>query len=488
MATRLEVDLRNFGVAWTTATTYTVDVNAGLVVEVGNNRTPSPAVAPANTFTTFASTPILSSVTPSNNSTGTFNQNIKLTFNRPIFAESGKNLYIYKDSSPDTLFQTIPITSSSVSISSNTCTVVLTGFTWTNATYYITSDVGVVSDSFNFNYAGILDDTILKFEQSVISNMVNRSYQQNSKNYLFSSNPPVILDVDNSTSTQYTINFSSTTTEFSLNADGSDVTTNWTFTGTKSQCNTKLSTLIVWPIKDSLSEIFTYTQIKNGITQISKVINLTGTSYEFPTTWLTYINSEIFDNQTFTNYTWTPDYETIKYAKMDVLIVGGGGGGGGYGGTQRGGGGGGGVIVLNNQTIQNKTYNLTVGYCGISRNLFPYYSSGRESTFDGNVAYGGGGGQGGQSGAPTTHNPGGTGTFGGGGAGGDASGINGGAGFNANLGSIPLPNYESITGAVWGPGGPAEGGTGSGGYQHTGAGGPYLSYGKHGYVAIKLRN
>jgi hypothetical protein len=530
MANTATINTRQMGITWTTGTSYSITIGPGFVREVGNNRSNSPGETSTQTnalnFTTYASSPILTSTTPTNNSTGTFNENIKLTFDRLIFAESGKNFYIYKDGSPDTLFQTIPISSSSVSISSNTCTISLTGFTWTDGIHYITTDPEILSDPFNFKYVGMLDDTVLKFEQSVISNMPNnRTYRGNSGTFIFSSMTPQIIDIDVSTSTQYTINFTSTMGDFSTSTNGTDASKNWSFTGTKSQCNAKFSTLIFYPDNNISSGSFIYTQTKRGITQIQKTVSLTTSETR------TYPENTYTFNTVGNNFTWTPDYESVKYSKAFILILGGGGGGD----SVYGGGGGGGVVELLNQTLEARNYSFTIGAggaggiyepktTGISGNPptytetpYAYAQNGTSSIFDGTTAYGGEGagwpgqpynastyGNGANSGQPTYH-IGGIGSptnysGGGGGAGGAGSGATGGTGTysiaygrnvggggggaghsNANLGGLGSDGggrgfrsgsftgpTNGGTGGGGGGGGGDRGGNGGGGMVHIG--------------------
>lgn len=164
MATRLEVDLRNFGVAWTTATTYTVDINAGLVVEVGNNRTPSPAVAPANTFTTFASGPSVSSVSPALGTTSSFINTATLTYNRIVFDQTATNYYLYKTvGSTATLVSTISSTGTRITKTSDTVKVDLTDLIEGSSNYHLRADTGAVSDIFNFKSLPITDNTVFQY-------------------------------------------------------------------------------------------------------------------------------------------------------------------------------------------------------------------------------------------------------------------------------------------------------------------------------------
>lgn len=233
-----------------------------------------------------------------------------------------------------------------------------------------------------------------------ITNMigVSRNYIGNKENAIFSSNTPYISDFDTTPGLTYTIKFlAGSAGEFSILSDNSDITSTWTFTGTRSECNSKFASLKFWPtIGQSSDTSFTYQQYKNGVLQVSITINLlgSGTLDNFAET-LTFTSSSI----------WTPTVQQAKYGKFDAIIVGGGGGGaGGTSGTGAGGGGGAGEFkVLTNQTFTITPQAITVGTGG-NKNTATwgtlyygthYYANGTagtSSSFFGVTASGGSGG------------------------------------------------------------------------------------------------
>jgi hypothetical protein len=153
---------------------------------------------------------------------------------------------------------------------------------------------------------------------------------------------------------------------------------------------------------------------------------------------------------------------------VDILIVAGGGGGGKSGGAGAGGGGGaGGVIYLQNQTISSGSYTIKVGKGGniqTIQNDSGY--SGHNSSFNDNIAIGGGGGGGHSSGTNSGNGyNGGSGGGGGtissgasgtGGTGTTNQGNNGGVGSSSNANS---------------PGGGGSGSVGNNGTSTSGGGG-----------------
>jgi len=130
-------------------------------------------------------------------------------------------------------------------------------------------------------------------------------------------------------------------------------------------------------------------------------------------------------NATATRLSRIPASDTGK-KQFEVLVVGGGGGGARYGG-----GGAGGLLYFNNYPMQSGRYTITVGNRGNAE------TSGQNTTFGVDVAYGGGnggsgggnGGSGGSGGGGSLTSAGGSGTIGQGNNGGiNSSGGNGGGG------------------------------------------------------------
>jgi hypothetical protein len=183
-----------------------------------------------------------------------------------------------------------------------------------------------------------------------VANMnITRSYIGNNSNLIFSTNTPYISDLDTVPST-YTIGFtvSGSFGKFSF-AINEAATTSLTFTGTKAQCDAKFASVYFWPnINVSSNGTFTYTQIKNGVEQVSQTVALQGTAG-------TYANAR--EINFLVGQSYTPDISDFLYADFDLLLLGGGGGG-----SNLNGGGGGEIKVITGLSIPSFTsYTVTIG-------------------------------------------------------------------------------------------------------------------------------
>jgi hypothetical protein len=236
---------------------------------------------------------------------------------------------------------------------------------------------------------------------------VSRTYLSNIAGYAFLTNTPYISDFDTDPANSYTITLSSAQAKFGTSI--TDLSDNWTFTGTKAECNAVFSTIRRAPTKNYTGTIYyTYTQSKNGNLQVTQNATFTFSSAGSmsPTTY-TFI----------TNGIYTPTIQEYLYGSMDYLVVGGGGGGGTSVWVNSttlvgaGGGGGGDVQYFTSQAIASTPYNIVVGTGGngapaaIMSGTFAGNSpvpvafqakgsSGTSSSFNGVTALGGEGGQG----------------------------------------------------------------------------------------------
>jgi len=107
--------------------------------------------------------PTLSSCSPADGATGVgVSDNIVLTFNEIVDVESGN--VVIKNSSDDTVFETIDITGSKVSGTGTTEITINPNETFViNADYYITIDASAFDDVDGASYAGINDSTTCNF-------------------------------------------------------------------------------------------------------------------------------------------------------------------------------------------------------------------------------------------------------------------------------------------------------------------------------------
>jgi hypothetical protein len=224
-----------------------------------------------------------------------------------------------------------------------------------------------------------------------LSNMfVTRSYVSNNSNLIFATNTPQIIDLDTDPENIYSVSLSST---FGGWGRGSELASNpYTVTGTRDQVNALIAGIKFYPnFGISSNGTFTYTFIKNNVTQFTQNAPLTGSVGTY--------NGARTETFTTTRF-WTPTAEDVKYAKFDLLVVGGGGGGGRVnisGPTYGGGGGAGGAVnTWTNLLFEPKTYTVTVGTGGpeynptqVSQTNVEYRANGSASSFDIYLAEGG---------------------------------------------------------------------------------------------------
>jgi hypothetical protein len=240
-----------------------------------------------------------------------------------------------------------------------------------------------------------------------VTNMnVSRAYTANNANTIFASTTPFISDFDAS-DPNYTVIFDCPNGQWtgpssiSPYVEGT-LSNPLSITGTKAFINARFSSIKFYPNGGfSGNTTFTYTQIKNGVTQVSQSVGLIGSAG-------TYAGERSIDflfSQAF-----TPSMLDVLYGQIvEMLVVGGGGGG-----TADGAGGGGGQVKYStpNTIFTNQTYTITIGGGGSGGNLGENATNGGNTVAFGVTALGGRGAQGlvgGSSYAPDgTLNPGGS--------------------------------------------------------------------------------
>lgn len=217
-------------------------------------------------------------------------------------------------------------------------------------------------------------------DADIVNMNITRYYYGFQKNMIFATATPEIVDSDPNNPT-YTIFFNTTLGYFAVNGTG--LSQNWSYSGTKAQVNALFSQIEFYPLNGIGSTgSFTYTQKKGTTTMVTMTVGLYFVSNGTPVAGNVYV----FSNST----TWAPPPEQSLYLKADVLAVGGGGGGGflweadgdmnqnnSYTWTvtnpglkpnrdfSAGGGGGGGVSLKSNLTLNvASTCSITVGSGG----------------------------------------------------------------------------------------------------------------------------
>lgn len=389
MANKINIDPRLL-LPWSTGTQYRIQVTQGLVIEEGNNRTPSPAITNSKTFTTPTERPKVVSVSPVIGST-TVTSTATLTYNRVLYPNTGTNFYLYREttSTSDLLVATIPSTSTRITkvgrnvsisfrdlltpdfrhyltadqgvyedlfnfqsdaittstvfnyvpgpgaeiltvtpsfgqtnqfvnnvnisynknisrintgnyylnynssgtvrtfaVSSSSIVVNTTGSSvqisfadsvLPEGEYYITNDGGVFTDQHNFPYPEVYDSSEIKWFNTSISNMDTVRYKGEAPYAVFTTTNPRVLDIDLNTATQYTFTLEAPIGEFSSPLGGTDAGSYWTFTGTKTQINNLIESIVFTTNnQENPPSTYTYSLSKNGVTLVNKTKDLLG--------------------------------------------------------------------------------------------------------------------------------------------------------------------------------------------------------------------
>jgi hypothetical protein len=151
-----------------------------------------------------------------------------------------------------------------------------------------------------------------------IANMINRSYTSNTVNNIFSSSTPVLDDGPDLGQT-YTITLSSALGKFGNSAPNAVAASSYSFTGNTTQVNSEFTNMVFVPNTGPASTgAFTYTQSRDGVSQVNVNPTLTGSTGALPSATYTFTS----------NTTWTPSFDEYYYGNAQVLMVGGGGAGG----------------------------------------------------------------------------------------------------------------------------------------------------------------
>jgi hypothetical protein len=192
-----------------------------------------------------------------------------------------------------------------------------------------------------------------------VINMSDRTFVDQQTNSIFSSSTPEITDGSDRAQT-YTITLASDAGRFGNSVANALAASSYTFTGTRSQCNTEFSNMVFVPnVTESglpTNNTFTYTQTRSGTVQESRTQNLvkTGTAPISPV--------DLAFNSTST-YEFSD--EQSLYGKITLVTVGGGGGGGCCGSGLQGGGGGGGEVIVGNGTRSGGTRVIAAGVANL---------------------------------------------------------------------------------------------------------------------------
>jgi hypothetical protein len=232
--------------------------------------------------------------------------------------------------------------------------------------------------NFNFQYAVSTPraDTANKIQAVLIGSVdteiinmnLNRNYTANNPNLIFATNTPQISDND-ATNPTYTVIFNCAQGEWTYATNSSPYTESsisnpLQLSGSKEYINSRFAEIKFYPNSGvSANTTFTYTQIKNGVTQVNQSVGLIGSTG----TYSGARNILLTFSQNF-----TPSVSDFRYGKIDsIFMVGGGGGGSGSGPNFGGGGGGGGGVRYSTTDIlfqANTSYPIVIGAGGLGGN------------------------------------------------------------------------------------------------------------------------
>lgn len=214
-----------------------------------------------------------------------------------------------------------------------------------------------------------------------IANMIAREYYTNKATDIFATNTPVISDGPDLGQT-YTITLSSSLGKFSTSA--TTVPDTYSFTGNITAVNEQFTLLkfFATPGAAPTTGTFTYTQSRNGVSQVNMSVALNGSVGFFTPVTYSFYNTT----------TWTPTFSETYYGTTQILTVGGGGGAGRPGDERAGAGGGGGMVredTFAPGTLPSGTYNITVGSGGAQGTGTTGGTGGNTLVRLGNVTYAG---------------------------------------------------------------------------------------------------
>jgi hypothetical protein len=256
--------------------TYYIKADAGMVIDMFA----LPSVAITNN-TVFKYTPgpatQISRLVPPYGQTNQFVNSATIVYNRPLSSPSG-NYYLNFESSGTV--KTIAASSLSVSTSGTSSTINLTfgEQVLPEGEYFITNDQGTFKDNYNFPLLATTNNTKIKWYNTIMSDMGARRYRGDSPYGVFTATTPQVLDLaPTDPEGNYTFTLSSPIGEFSSPNGGTDAGSYWTFTGTKTQINALISSIVFTSYSPSNPpSTYTYSLSKGGVTLVNKTRDLYG--------------------------------------------------------------------------------------------------------------------------------------------------------------------------------------------------------------------
>ena len=308
--TSIKVDTIGLGIAWALGETYRVFIDQGFLTQASGLLLPL-AGGNITTFTTWATTPTISSSYPANSETASEeNKTITLAINRANIVAVSGSVYLYKKATPNVLVATYTI-SSNTSLSANTAivgngrynntdtmsgniiTIPINHYLTANTSYFVRTSANIVQDLDGYKFSGITSNTAFAWttsttwQKDLSTAPIGITYNEDTQKAIASvtivEDINNIIDYENSS---YTLQILSNTNVAikSLTINSSNWSNNThTLTGNAIQINNSLSTLTLVPADDYTGSIilnYTLTTPPGNIYTRSQTITCAGTNAE----------------------------------------------------------------------------------------------------------------------------------------------------------------------------------------------------------------
>ena len=281
MARKFTIDPRTIA-QWTTSTDYRIEITEGLVREVGNNKSLSPAVSNQQTFTTFDSGPYISTSSVYV-STSTTASNVTFTYNRQIRTVTNPGNFYLTNTATGVLHTFTPDDPLVSFDGDKKITIDLGTLIIPEGQYYLNTDEGVFTDNFNFpNIQEVIVDFSNEnpkiFYVTSISNMKDRNYSGDHPSKVFSLDVPQIIDSDPDLEKLYTITLYSSVGEFRNTSVGSTINGVWVASTTKAIINDAFKDIEFISTSPTGNEdgTYTYSLEKSNVSLVSKTLGMFG--------------------------------------------------------------------------------------------------------------------------------------------------------------------------------------------------------------------
>ena len=228
------------------------------------------------------------STNPPNGQSEQFYQNVSITYDRPVTANTSGYVHVYNDTPVSTAtgytlhfkdtstIKTYAGTSTSIVFTGNTVNITFDNFTMKEGNYYITNDAGVARDNLTLPIPAISTSTVFGWYNTILSNMTSRAYVVNSATSVFTTSTPIVLDPD--TGTTFTLSLTSGQGIFDSSLGGTLSTSSvWSYSGTRSQINTIIPTIKFNSSFTATSiNTFTYSLVKGSTVLVNRSLPLIG--------------------------------------------------------------------------------------------------------------------------------------------------------------------------------------------------------------------